>query len=325
MNEYGVPIASFFPAADENNKNSFYTLSVWLVNCWLYEYVNATFCDMFHNVLAKFFGPPKKNFIILTSPRSGSTLLVDQLNRHPQVLCMGEVYCPNTSINTNIHFFSTKHKILNPRYVVYGNFMDPKSSEQRVALHCRSCFSKPFSVRCIGAKIFLEHLRWYDWSLFSLLETLKKPKVLYLYRSNLLESYLSLHIAFHNNRWYSTSLVNTEECVILDLQDFKEYQKSEIHYHRSAWNALKLKYRENILLVEYEDLLPSNRDQSMERIFRFIEAGDKTSAKGFGRSSAFPPSVKQNPGTLRDKIYNYDELDMDRWLENEDNYRLILR
>jgi hypothetical protein len=84
-------------------------------------------------------------FVILCAPRTGSTLLVEQLNAHPEAVCRGEV--------------------LNPVYEVYGDVT--LRSWWRVRLHWLAMFAPPMlrwagqgqrpAVKAVGVKLFHAH------------------------------------------------------------------------------------------------------------------------------------------------------------------------
>lgn len=146
-------------------------------------------------------------FVIVCSPRSGSTLLVEALDAHPQMVCKGE--------------------ILNPLYEVYG---DVRSKPWwRVKLHWLAMFtpplypqlhktmccgwqSRPTAAVAIGAKMFHVHAgpgalecgATVSRLLTALLAHHRhRPLLVLLYRRCMLSSYLSLCRAFETDSWFA--------------------------------------------------------------------------------------------------------------------------
>jgi LPS sulfotransferase NodH len=147
-------------------------------------------------------------FVIVCSPRSGSTLLVEALDAHPQINCEGE--------------------ILNALYEVYGDVR--MKAWWRVKLHWLAMFTPPLwpqlhrTVCCaraswkghcaqnsvaVGAKLFHMHAGpgalQCGATVGRLLRALPHPCpiVVLLYRRCMLSSYLSLCRAFETDRWFA--------------------------------------------------------------------------------------------------------------------------
>jgi hypothetical protein len=194
MNAHGCPIRSYLPGEEHPS-----FLKAW----WIYLSTSLVFqyaLLALHRCGSWIWRPlgnhNQQRFVVLTAPRTGSTFLVDQLNRmHPDLQCRGE--------------------ILNHRYAVYGDFS--KRPAWRLGIHIRATLTSwprnlwrvfTASKRIVGAKIFLNHLEMHGVTIKWLLDQLEggslPPRVIYLYRSNLLESYVSLAIAFKTDVWYST-------------------------------------------------------------------------------------------------------------------------
>ena len=136
-------------------------------------------------------GEDLRPFVIICSPRSGSTLLVEALDAHPRVVCRGEV--------------------LNPVYEVYGDVTD--RAWWRVRLHWLAMFTPPLwpqqqgRLGAIGAKLFHVHASpgalTCGATVSTLLDALPtRPLPVLLYRRCMLSSYLSLCRAFETDRWF---------------------------------------------------------------------------------------------------------------------------
>ena len=100
---------------------------------------------------------------------------------------------------------------------------------------------------------------------------------------------------------------------------------------RSALATLQLKgysvSRGNLLVLSYEKHLQSPDTFELftkNRIAEFLNVPNFHPKHANGIVNTVPHSIRQNPGTLREKIANYDALNLGAWLENKDNYILSL-
>ena len=128
-----------------------------------------------------------------------STLLVGLINSHRRIHCLGV--------------------ILNPAFEFYGDFSN--SSLLRRSLHVSALLNwcwpaVPSEVAYFGAKLFMEHLncRTNDELKFLLespttyskylklpTEPDRRPKIIIVFRENLLQTFCSLQFAFITDRW----------------------------------------------------------------------------------------------------------------------------
>jgi LPS sulfotransferase NodH len=212
--------------------------------------------------------------IVLSSGRSGSGLLVNYLNSNRHIHCHGEI-------------LSSEHG--------YGN-VDGKSTTALRA-HVVSFFRKQ-STAYVGAKFLTHQFEELKITLEDVLEVLREPKVLLLYRSNLLETYVSLLIAQENNLWYSADAVN-DISVPVNPQEFLDY----VSVQRRRWQRCleSICGRVPLFYLTYEELVAAPRER-MEQAFAFLDVPS---------APIYTKSVKQNPRSLREKVSNYDALDLD--------------
>jgi len=121
-----------------------------------------------------------RSFLLLCAARSGTTMLVDYLNSHPKVRCRGE--------------------ILGEGHQGYGR---PFSMDRaRLALHVESLFVKRPGI-LVGAKILTYHLDELPLKSGDLAQLLDRPKVIVLYRAQILEQFASLKMAERDGLWHS--------------------------------------------------------------------------------------------------------------------------
>jgi len=210
----------------------------------------------------------ERNLIVVSAGRSGSSLLVNYLNCNRQIHCHGE--------------------ILNSAHKIYGT-VEGKTPEE-VLRHVASFFSAGDTCY-MGAKFLTHQFEELDLPLPAVLETLRRPKVIVLYRRSLLETYLSLLIAEQTGLWYSTGMTG-HASVKLDIEQFKVFAAVQRRRWQRAMEDISRLCP--FLCTSYEEVT-RNCTAAMNRIFSFIEITPVM---------VYSESVKQNPGSLMDKISN---------------------
>jgi len=213
-----------------------------------------------------------RNLIVLSAGRSGSSLLVSYLNSNRQIYCLGEV--------------------LNPGHKIYGT-TEGKTREELIR-HVASFFQTR-DVTYVGAKFLTHQFDELDITVSDVLEVLRRPKVLALYRRSLLETYVSLLIAEQTDTWYSSNVINNVS-VTLDLAQFYEF--AEVQRRRWEDSMREVSRLCSFVCVSYEELI-NDQAITMKRIFSFLDVPS---------ADVHCESVKQNPGDLSTKISNYDSL-----------------
>ena len=228
-----------------------------------------------------------KTFIILSSGRSGSTLLVRLLNSHLRIKCHDELLNRDQLLAYDISRNTSPNTLVN--YV--------KANLLSISRH----------YLFVGFKVFNEQLEYCNLPLKSLLESLDYPHVIILYRENLLDTYTSLKIAEKNNIWFSESVVNN--CAIeVDWESLKDYCDTEKERWKSSLSHLK---QCKLISISFQQLI-TNKERTMEKVFEFLN---------LPLEPVYTCSVRQNPLPLEDKVSNFKEI-MKR-AEDED-YSLML-
>lgn len=218
-----------------------------------------------------------KSFLILSSGRSGSTLLVQLLNNHRSIHCHGELLNREdlqadqlgrgTNSRTLVNYILAKLLPLNPW------------------------------LSLTGFKCFNEQLEYCNISLRTILHSLYSPPVVVLYRRNLMETFVSLKIAQANDIWFSETIVNS--CTIeLDWNELMEYCEDEKRRWRNSLKSIPSSCR--LMLLSFEELA-ENRDESLRRVFGFL---------GVKSCKVFATSKRQNPKPLDEKVTNYKDIVM---------------
>ncbi len=268
-------------------------------------------------------------FVIVCTPRSGSTLLVEALDAHPQIVCKGE--------------------ILNPLYEVYG---DVRSKPWwRVKLHWLAMFTPPlfpllYQTMCcgwgsranvavaIGAKMFHVHagpdVLQCGATVSSLLKALPHhhPLLVLLYRRCMLSSYLSLCRAFETDSWFACVGDHSEGGDASNGQGGDVLPGSPtpvgLAAHRNAelreWKDLLVSLadsgwrREDLIVLCYEDDIDSPRGWNCARERLATRLLDHTGDDGLTRTwlerehvsvvqrKADPSASKRRAGLVADII-----------------------
>ena len=228
-----------------------------------------------------------RSFVILSSGRSGSTLLIQLLNCHPKVACKGELLNRNFLQEHNLHGASS-HTLVN---YILASLIPPK-------------IWLPYT----GFKLFNEQLEFCNLCLKDLLTALFKPRMIILFRESILETYISLEIAFKTGVWYSEGS-GTNEKTKIDWQKFEDYAMTE----RARWKRSMVDtsaYSDcEVLFVSYEELM-GDRNKMMNKIFHFLN---------IEMCHVEAASKKQNPLPLREKIINYKQIEQ-KMLQSRGDY-----
>lgn len=212
-----------------------------------------------------------QKFVIISDSRTGSTLLMDYLNSHPQILALGE------------------------------EFRDLNGKS------CREIWSKTFcnrrGLKCVGFKLFYHHPRnRIDQNVWKFIEEDKNVVIIHLTRKNILRSYISKQIGLKTKKWtehiQSTESFKIEEKKITidiegciqNLEDIEQMIKKTNEKFRSH----------KVIPIEYEQMV-GNREKELNKIFEIMKLEHHT-PKSVLR--------KHNPEALPDLVSNYKELEL---------------
>ena len=221
-----------------------------------------------------------RSFIILSSGRSGSSMLVQLLNCHPAILCHTELL--------NREDLKRYGLVRKGRPCVSSHRLIKYMMAQLVPW-------KPWRPYT-GFKLFNEQIEFCMLSFTNLLNALHNPPVMVLYRENLLETYVSLTIAFQTGDWYSEIKTN-QVSIEIDWEDFQEYVITERGRWRSSMQVLSA--HRKVMFISYAELT-ERKAESMQKIFTFLNVEPDV--------ETFAASLKQNPLPLEKKISNYQEI-----------------
>ena len=163
---------------------------------------------------------PKERFLIISTARSGSNQLVDYVNQTKVALCFGEIVKkaffanpgPSKHFNLITACFDDLEQAKQLQLADPEKFWDVVSS--RV----------PGNHRYVGAKVFYEHREKHAFwnNVF-----VRNPIIIHLWRSRVMESFLSLDRAKATKQWtvrQGTSLEKKNPPIVFDEKRYLAYR-----------------------------------------------------------------------------------------------------
>ncbi|APY08025.1 hypothetical protein BWZ20_06795 [Winogradskyella sp. J14-2] len=210
-----------------------------------------------------------KKFVIISTSRTGSTLVMALLNNHKNVICDGELF-------KNLNGKSCKH--------VWNDFFN----------------HKPKDTQQVGFKLFYSHPRDDDKTVWDIIKQDKSIKIIHLMRRNILRIFLSQRIGIKTKRW--TENVNRPHNISLESKkvdvDYKECTEA-FNKITDYQNKTKQMFKEHDYLeVYYEDIV-NDRESELDKIFDFLDVE---------KMQVTANNKKQNPERIDELINNYEEL-----------------
>jgi LPS sulfotransferase NodH len=141
---------------------------------------------------------PRRPFVIITSQRTGSTLLVRSLDAAPEVFCAGEIFYEGRGIHHPEWQFP--YRLLGSRWL--GRLRDACSCGARASRHVRAFYEMagPGTV-AVGFKLMLSQLRQHP----SLISCVAEQRVrrIFLVRDDVFSTALSYYSARASGRYHS--------------------------------------------------------------------------------------------------------------------------
>jgi LPS sulfotransferase NodH len=233
-------------------------------------------------------GSDYTRFVVLGIARTGSTLLVNLLNGHSQVMAFGELFRSPDAIGWDVRPFT--HYQRSGLLALYRS--DP------VAFLEQEVFRRwPRRYAAVGFKLFYYHAKEPPYSqLWDYLARDRSIRILHIKRRNILEQYLSLQIANLTNIWSTQSRPRCELPPIrLEAEACHKHFAWVRELEREAAEFFRAHHVHN---VYYEDLAADRRSQ-MRAVHGFLDIEDE---------AAEPTLVRQRNRPLSQSIANFDEL-----------------
>ena len=222
-------------------------------------------------------------FVIIGSPRTGSSHLVTLLGSHPEILCNGNVFHPK-----NVWVFWPK-KDLNEE--TRSELLELRRTNPEALLN--RVFAASYGRAHVGFKIFQGQ---HDAILDRLIGDHGVKKIV-LYRRNVLANYASSLAAKRSGDWGGKAEGRSTETekVRFDLEKFALFHDAYVAFYHDT--VRKLNDRNQIFhLMHYEDI---NNLLLFGGLLRFIGVSGDVSP-----SSVKVHHVKQNPSDILSRFAN---------------------
>ena len=220
----------------------------------------------------------RESFLVLSSGRSGSTLLMQYLRCHPDITC---------SLTEPLNA-----EILRSHGIPDSN-VSPGTLINYIMAQLLSWR------RHTGCKIFCQQLEFYRISFSDLLTALYDPPVIVLFREDALATYISLQLAFKTDVWFSQD--ENKECttVEVDPDDYKGHTEWQRQRWRNTLSAFVGRTKKRVHFISYEELI-ADKERALEGVFSFL---------GLPPCKTEAYSKRQNPFNLRQIISNYEGIE----------------
>jgi len=237
----------------------------------------------------------KQDFFILTAPRSGSTVLVQTLDKHPQVFCAGELFHHS---NMTYHpewqypFFGIKKKkgflriLFSVTNYIKGYFSGVH--------HIKKFYAGRNEKEVRGFKLMIGHIKDFP-TVWKYLEN-NKFKMIVLVRRN------SFRAALSSFRARQIGVFHTREDLQLAEKKLEinaaSLKKRVDELENIKARILQLSEAKNRIIIWYEDF--ENWQQMLDKIFDFLNVE---------KMNLQPELVKTSKADWREGVRNYQEVE----------------
>lgn len=226
-------------------------------------------------------GPQTTAFVIICLPRTGSNLLGEMLDTHPEVLCHMEIFNPkSTYLSRKPHLrIGTKEE----------RDADPWTFLRRV-------YEVTDGRRVVGFKLMPDHN---NRVLLSLLLNRRVRKIV-LHRPNVLQTYVSNRIALETQQWQVRADASTQRPAIkvdIDVREFKRFAR-KVKLFDTIVRSIETLTGQRYFHVNYPQLADDRR--IAVELMQFLGISPEVQLQ--------KPIRKQNASGLQQKVGNYDQL-----------------
>lgn len=250
-------------------------------------------------------------YIVLTSGRSGSNYLIDQLNRHPGVYNYGEVLgewtLPRKTIGKLLRMgmsYNSYLELFLKSRLVYACVSTYSFLHRLVTL--RDPHYIPWrKLSAVGIKDF--GINFKDLDIDDFLRTHPDIRVINLYRSNALRRFLSVKmlqqsgVVADEGQLNGAKAPNVKRKVFIDLNTFEQDMHRIEEVVQAQMEMIEGVSEERLLNICFEDLMASEDSKAdyAKQVFEFLGVETLPVKSTHKRLSA---------ERLQDMIENYDEV-----------------
>jgi len=225
-------------------------------------------------------------FILLAHQRTGSSMVMATLNKHPSIVAFGELFV-KSRIGHMVSGFNNHSKAL--------HYLRSKDPVRFLEEHAYSSF--PENISSVGFKIFPDQLERKDAApLLPWLNENKDVKIIILTRNNLLDVHCSLAIA-NKTGVFGIRKESDRQMVTINVDIHKA--EAEFKRRKAGHQRAREKFVDHeVIELAYEDIIEQPTEE-FKKIQSFI---------GVTLTQLHVPTVKQETRPLSEVIENYDEL-----------------
>jgi LPS sulfotransferase NodH len=237
----------------------------------------------------------KKDFFILTAPRSGSTVLTRTLDQHPQIFCAGELFHPSDKIyhpEWHFPFIGTKKKkgISRKIFAVTNSIKGYFSGVSHIKKFYRTRDKKEIR----GFKLMIGHIKDFP-TVFKYLRQ-NDLKILVLIRKNTFREALSSFRARKIGVFHATEEHTLSEKKVNVNADRLKKRVDELEAINDA--ILRLSEAANRLVITYEEF--ENWQQMLNKVFNFLDVQ---------QIEMQPELRKTSAANWREGVENYEDVE----------------
>jgi LPS sulfotransferase NodH len=228
------------------------------------------------------------NFVIISTQRSGSTLLRTSLDSHPQIRCLGEVFLPT---------YKQEHS--------YYEYLKSKGTSKTSAFLRRSTFVYEhldhlyggYTTNAVGFKVMYDQVGYHRYGFPMVLRYIRRNnvQVIHLVRENSLNTCISKQFA-RATRNYHTDDKKAQTAMAIDIPKLIREIRS-VEKGKSRWRSIL--ERDRCLELSYEDFV-DNKQTASRRVLDFLEVDNSV--------QLISPLKKVLTAPLTESVLNYPEL-----------------
>ncbi len=227
------------------------------------------------------------NFVILSAPRSGSNLLVEMLNFHPDIICHNEVFSPKGIYSA--HWVPTLGR---------SSWLSLGMRNRLPRAYLGMVWGTAPRSKLVGFKLFDHQSK----AVRDVVLRRPRTKKILLFRRNFLRAELSRQIALATDVWIQLSGEASRSVARFDLETFWSRYAAVQAEERSLESTLAASGHA-YMKIHYEDIAGSSAPAPLDRIFAFLGVGPCS----FDRAAL--TIRRQNPFPMRELMTNYGEVE----------------